>query len=354
MEGTAPLRILGQTAYPRTVASARVRVANYGALLRKHGLELDFRPTLSSEDYGVLSSGASPARKAATLLASTARAAADRPAHDLLLIHRLRFLNPLPGLDPPRRLDAYDLDDALFLGSPGDVNRQFLWAKQEARRCIACMRRARLVIAGNDFLAAHARAHSRRVEVVPSCIDPDRQPLHHHDHTELATIGWIGSQTTTPYLDPVLPVLAALNRDRAAAKLIVIGGDTGVREAWIEHRAWAPEAEPELIASFDIGLMPLPDTEWARGKCGYKALQYFSAGVPAIVSPVGIASRLVGDGRGLIATTPDEWRAALTRLIDDVDERRERGAAAREFAEREYSYRRWAPELAGLLRSLAG
>lgn len=330
-----------------------MRVANYGAFLRQHGLELDFRPTLSPEEYRVVSSGARAARKMATLAASAARAAGDHPSHDLVLIHRVRCLHPLPGLDPPLRLDAYDFDDALFLSSSGDGSRWPHWVKQEARRCTACLRRARLVIAGNEFLAAHARAHSPRVEVVPSCIDPDRQPIHHHDQTDLTTIGWIGSQTTTSYLDPVLPVLAALNRDRAVAKLIVIGGDTGVREAWIEHRAWALETEPDVIASFDIGLMPLPDTEWARGKCGYKALQYFSAGVPAVVSPVGVASRLVGDSRGLIATTPEEWRAALTRLIDDVDERRERGAAAREFAEREYSYQRWAPELAALLRSLA-
>jgi glycosyltransferase involved in cell wall biosynthesis len=354
VEGTAPLRILGQTAYPWTVASARVRVANYGAFLRKHGLELDFSPTLSSEDYRVLSSGATPARKAARLCASAARAAADHPAHDLFLIHRLRYLHPLPGLDPPRRLDAYDLDDALFLGSAAEVNRRVRWAKQEARRCVACMRRARLVIAGNGFLAAHARAYSRRVEVVPTCVDPDRQPLHRHEQPEVVTIGWIGSHTTACYLRPVLPVLAALNRQRTVARLIVIGGDTGVREAWIEHRSWALEEEPDVLASFDIGVMPLPDTDWARGKCGYKLLQYFSAGVPAVASPVGVASSLVGDGRGLAASTPDEWRTALTRLIEDVDERRERGSVARAFAERDYSYQRWAPELAALLRSLAG
>jgi glycosyltransferase involved in cell wall biosynthesis len=137
------------------------------------------------------------------------------------------------------------------------------------------------------------------------------------------------------------------------AKLVVIGGDTGLREAWIEHRDWTLEGEPAALASFDVGVMPLPDTDWARGKCGYKILQYFSAGVPSIASPVGLAADLVADGRGLSASTVDEWRASLGRLIADADERRERGAAARAFAEREYSYDRWAPELARALRSLA-
>lgn len=354
MEGKAPLRILGQTAYPRTAASARVRVANYVPFLADRGLELEFSPTLSAEEYRLLSSGVSPAKKAGAILRSAARAALERPPHDVLLVHRLRLLSPFPGVDPPRRLDAYDLDDALFLGSPAEINRRFQWAKQEARRCVACLRRARLVIAGNAFLAGHARQHATRVEVIPTCVDPQRQPVRRHGPREVVTVGWIGSHTTVGYLAPVLPVMATLNRARLAARLVVVGGDTGWRESWIEHRPWSLEAEPDVLASFDVGLMPMPDTDWARGKCGYKILQYFSAGVPAIASPVGVAAELVGGGeRGLPASSAKEWRVALKRLIGDAEERRERGAAARAFVEREYSYARWTPRLAELLRSLA-
>jgi glycosyltransferase involved in cell wall biosynthesis len=267
-------------------------------------------------------------------------------------VHRLRLLTPVPGLDPPRRLDVYDLDDALFLGFPAEVNRRFQWAKQEARRCIACLRRARLVLAGNSFLAAHARQYARRVEVVPSCVDPQRQPLHSHAAADVVTVGWIGSHTTAAYLQSVLPVLADINSAGIRARLLVVGGDTGSREPWIEHRAWSLESEAELLASFDIGVMPLTDTDWARGKCGYKILQYFAAGVPAIASPVGVTAELIGEDRGLLATTADDWRSALEQLISDVEERGQRGTAARAFAEREYSYHRWAPEVAGLLRSL--
>ncbi len=98
--------------------------------------------------------------------------------------------------------------------------------------------------------------------------------------------------------------------------------------------------------------MPLPDTEWARGKCGYKLLQYFAAGVPAVASPVGVNPGLIGTERGRLASTTEEWQAELSGMIDDVDERRERGTAAREFVVREYSYQRWAPELAAMLREL--
>ncbi len=176
------VRLLSETAYPPIAASARVRVGNFAPFLSPHGVSVRYRPTLSDADYRLLSSAVPAYRKAAILAVSAARAALPRPPHDLLLVHRLRLLTPVPGLDPPRALDVYDLDDALFLGFAAAVNRRFQWAKQEASRCVACLRRARLVTAGNGYLADRAREYAHRVEVVPSCVDPTRQPV--RDHTE--------------------------------------------------------------------------------------------------------------------------------------------------------------------------
>jgi glycosyltransferase involved in cell wall biosynthesis len=349
-----PLRILGETAYPATVASARVRIANFAPYLAPHGVALAHRPALTAADYALLQSSAAPARKVAALARSGARAALRRrPAHELLLVHRLRLMAPLPGFDPPGELDVYDLDDALFLGSAAAVNERFAWAKQEARRCIACLRRARLVLAGNAFLADHARRHAARVEIVPSCVAPERQPLHEHGDREVLTIGWMGSQSTSGYLAPVLPVLARLNASAIRFRLVVVGAALDLREPWIEQRPWSEQTQAAELASFDVGIMPLRDDAWARGKCGYKLLQYFAAGVPAIASPVGVNGALVGDERGLLADSPADWERALAQLAADAGERRERGAAARAFAERDFSYARWAPELAGMLQSVA-
>lgn len=353
VDGTGPLRILGATAYPVTVASARVRLASFVSRLRACEIELDYRPALTEAEYAVLASAAAPTRKAAVLARASARTAAGASEHDLLLVHRLRLLNPLPGLDPPRRLDVYDIDDALFLGSAAEVNRHFRWAKQEARRSIACMRRASLVIAGNAYLAACAREYAGRVEVVPSCVDPDAQPVHAHAARDVVRIGWIGSSTTTAYLEPLLPVLDRLNRHRPRVKLVLVGADRRLETDWIEHHAWSLEGEREQLADFDIGVMPLPDSEWTRGKCGYKLLQYFSAGVPAVATPVGVNVELVGGERGILASSAEEWERALLELIGDVDQRSERGRAARSYVERDYSYRRWAPELGELLHSAA-
>jgi glycosyltransferase involved in cell wall biosynthesis len=317
--------------------------------LNEQRISLRYRPSLTDNEYTMLASDTPVARKASVLVASATRVARRRSEGELRLVHRLRLLNAVPGLDPPTQLDVYDLDDALFLGSASPINRRFAWAKQEARRCVACMRRARLVTAGNAFLADAARQFGKRVEVVPTCVDPARQPQRVHEPAEIVTVGWIGSRTTSPYLAPIVPALAALAQ---RIRFVVVGGDTGLREPWIEHRPWSLAREPHDLAGFDIGIMPQPDTEWAKGKCGYKLLQYFAAGIPAVASPVGVATKLVGSERGLLASTVDGWRSALEELISDAEERRQRGAAARAFAERHYSYQRWAPELADLMWSL--
>src|SRR4051812_18583624 len=182
---------------------------------------------LTDAEYRLVGSGASVLGKAAILAASAARGMRATPDHDVLLVHRLRLLTPLPGIDPPPCLDVYDLDDALFVGSPAAANRRFQWVKQEARRCVACLRRARLVIAGNTFLADAAREYADRVEVLPSCVDPAQQRLREHGPADPVTVGWIGSGTTSIYLKPLLPVFGALNRQRVRARLVVIGGDAG-------------------------------------------------------------------------------------------------------------------------------
>jgi glycosyltransferase involved in cell wall biosynthesis len=347
------LRVLAETAYPPIAPSARVRIARFAPFLREHGVGLTHWPTLTDDEYQQLSSHDSVPRKLAVLVGATARAGLrSRPTHELLLVHRLRLLNPFPGLDPPPRLDVYDLDDALFVGSAAPVNRSFAWAKQEARRCVSCLRRARLVIAGNGYLAGRAKEHARRVEVVPTCVDPTEQQPRNHQEVEVVTIGWIGSHTTSAYLQPVLPVVERLNGRGVRVKLVLVGADATFRAPWIEHRPWSLLTEARDLASFDVGIMPLPATEWARGKCGYKVLQYFAASLPAVASPVGVAPELIGTERGFLATSAAEWERALEALVNNVVERRQRGLAGREFVERHYSYQRWAGELAGLLQSV--
>ncbi len=188
-----------------------MRVGDFRPFLQSQGVELTHRPALRDAEYAVLKSNANPARKAAILLRSAVRTARDRQTDGLVMVQRLLLLTPFPGIDPPRHVDAYDIDDALFVGSPADAHKRFQWVKQERQRAVATMRRARLVIAGNPYLAEQARTFNKRVEVVPSCVDPERQPVRQHAEADIVRIGWIGSHTTVAYLRPVLPVIARLN-----------------------------------------------------------------------------------------------------------------------------------------------
>lgn len=347
------IEVQALTAYPASVASARVRIAAFSPFLAEHGVALSHRPSLSESDYRLLASSAAAPIKAAVVLRASGRAASIARSSGLLLVHRLLAPLPLPGFEPPRGLDVYDFDDALFLGSVAAVNRRFGWVKQEARRACSYMRCARVVIAANRYLAQPATQLARQVEVIPSCVDPTIQPLRQHGEHETVTIGWIGSSSTVAYLQPLLATIAALHARDPRVRLVVIGADSGMRAGWLEHRQWSLERQPADLAGLDLGVMPLPDDPWTRGKSGYKLLQYFAAGVPAVASPVGVNAELLAQGRGLAATTPAAWSTALTELIEDADGRRQRGALARTFVEQRYSYQRWAPELAALLRSLA-
>lgn len=355
-EPNGALRVLAETAYPDTTAASRVRITGFVPFLRPHGIELRPHATLRRSEYGLITSNVSIARKSVALASAAVRTVREeRPAHDLLFIQRLRFLTPVPGVDPPRRIDVYDFDDALFLGSEGALNRYAEWIKQEARRCVAYLRRTKLAIAGNSFLADTAARYAPRVEVVPSCIDPTQQRTRTHGDAEELVIGWIGSRSTSQYLRVVLPAIERLVARGINAKLVLVGATCPAQVPWIEARPWSAATEASDLASFDVGIMPLPDNDWGRGKCGYKVLQYFSAGVPAVASPVGVARELVGPEaeRGLLASSTEEWAAALAQLLGSLEERRQRGALARSFVESDYSYQRWAPELAGLLRSIA-
>jgi glycosyltransferase involved in cell wall biosynthesis len=352
---TGRISVSAQTAYPPLTASPRVRVLGFESHLAVAGVDLRYRPMLTDAEYALISGpggAVASLRKAAALAAGARRALSTSADANLTLVHRLRFLTPIPGVEPLRHVDVYDFDDALFLGSTSPSNRRFAWLKRESSRWHTYLRRARLVIAGNPYLADHARALARRVEVIPSCVDPSRQPLHEHEAREVVRVGWIGSDSTAPYLGSLMPVFERLNGDAVRARLVLVGAGADLRAPWIDHIPWSQATESEELSKFDLGLMPMPDTAWTRGKCGYKLLQYFAAGIPAIASPVGVNTALVDSTRGRLASTDAEWTRALNELITDVQVRQELGSAARAFVERGYSYQRWAPELARLLREL--
>jgi glycosyltransferase involved in cell wall biosynthesis len=218
------------------------------------------------------------------------------------------------------------------------------------------IRRSAHIIVGNRILADYALKWNPNVSIIPTVVDTRQYWFKPVDssHSRL-TIGWIGSPSTSPYLtliEPALRRLAAVHADKVQFRFC---GDP-------EYRLNMPELsflpfrldhEIDDLHSFDVGLMPLSDTEWTRGKCAFKAIQYMAAGVPTVASPVGITTDLIQDGvNGFLASSAGEWFTALDRLVRDAELRRRVAVAARQTIEDSYSLDVWWPRFVALLDQL--
>lgn len=246
-----------------------------------------------------------------------------------------------------------DVDDAIHLGPP---HRLPPWLRrlEDVNQPARLVSRARRVVAGSEALAASLRELNPQVAVVPTSVDTDRFVPACSSRKRVPVIGWIGSSSTAPYLEALAAPLERLAR-RERFVLRVIGGPAPALEGvTVEQRPWSFENEVADLQGFDLGVMPLPDTAWAAGKCALKAVQYGAVGIPAVCSPVGAAVEVVRHGReGLLARTPAEWEEALGALLADPGLRARLGAAGRARVEERYSVRRNAPRLAEALQEAA-
>lgn len=243
-----------------------------------------------------------------------------------------------------------DYDDALFHNY--DLHPRSLVRKLLGRRIDDLMSRAALVTAGNEYLAQRARdAGAKRVEIVPTVIDLDRYPARDaapRDHA-VRRIVWIGSPTTAAYLSALEEPLRRLAQ-RHAFKLRVIGAEVSMQGVDVECVPWAEDTEVASITDCDIGIMPLRDSPWERGKCGYKLIQYMACGLPVVASPVGVNEQIVRNGEnGFLADDAQAWEVALDKLLADPDLCHAQGQAGRRRVEQEYCVQQVAPRLARLL-----
>ncbi|MEO5328903.1 MAG: glycosyltransferase family 4 protein [Magnetococcus sp. THC-1_WYH] len=246
-----------------------------------------------------------------------------------------------------------DYDDAIFHLYDAHPNP---WVRRLIGHKIATvMRLAHTVVAGNPYLADYARrAGAQRVEVIPTVIDLVRYPMTERGSgSEPYTIGWIGSPSTAPYLCHIAPALAEVCKNRQV-KLRVVGSGQidlpGVPAEWIP---WNETTEVDEIRGFDVGIMPLPDEPWTRGKCGFKLIQYMACGLPVVASPVGVNSEIVEEGvNGFFAKTAEEWTEALRILKCNAVLRQQMGEAGRRKVEQQYALQVTGPRLVALIQSI--
>ena len=243
-----------------------------------------------------------------------------------------------------------DYDDPIFLSyetHPNPLVRRFLGTKIDT-----VIRHAYAVVAGNAYLAEQVRkAGAARIYVIPTPVDVDRYDLRPNNSGAPFTIGWIGSPSTAGYLQLIRPALAKFTKASNSRIVLVGSGPIDLPGVEFDVLDWAEETEVANVASFDVGVAPLHDGPWERGKCGYKILQYMAGGLPVIASPVGVAKEMVEPGvSGFLAETTEDWIHALDNLQNDPGLRARMGAAGRARVESLYSTQSRLADLHRVLR----
>ena len=344
---------------PGLSPSQRYRVEAFLPSLQQRGIDVEYDWLLDRDDlrvfYGRDRAAAKAWIAARAALARLGSVTAPRDV-DVFLVHREAFFlgrawsERLAGLRAPL---VFDFDDAIWLRNVSDGNQRFAWLKNYTK-FPHIVGRAHVTVAGNEYLASWARQYSPNVVVVPTCIDTDRfAPVVHRSARAWVTIGWSGSPSTIEHLRTLLPVLERVKRVYGDRVRIRVMGDPAFAHPPSEIRGerWSPEAELALLRDMDIGVMPLPDNEWTRGKCGLKGLLSMAMGTATVMSPVGVNTQIVRHGEnGFLATSDDEWFDVLSHLIEDEDLRARIGAAGRATVVDRYSIRRWERSVADALR----
>ena len=348
---------------PDRTPSQRFRIEEFIPYLEKNGFKINFSYLLDAKDDKEFYSPGNLMAKARILAKSTGIRLKNvllEPSPDVVFVQREAYMLGTSYFERQLKKRGakviFDFDDSIWLQNVSEGNKRLGFLKNP-KKTNDLIKIADLVFAGNEFLAAHARklTDPDKVVVVPTTIDTKEYTPVPQPKREQVCIGWSGSVSTVEHFKVILPTFRRLKQkygDKITFKVI---GDKNYKEAslGIEGLPWQKETEVPLISSFDIGIMPLPDDEWSRGKCGLKGLQYMALEVPTIMSAVGVNKDIITDGiNGYLAVTDEEWFEKLCLLIDNRELRARIGKAGRKTVEESYSVEAWKDKYLEYFRAL--
>lgn len=323
--------------YPKSEApSQRFRFEQYLSSFEKEGYSIEFHAFLSDKTWKALYKEGSFFAKAFGMMGSFWRR--------FLLMFKLRSANIIfihreaSMIGPPvfewiitkvlRKKFIYDFDDAIWLPNYSDSNARFqrLKAYGKVKRI---MKWAHVVSAGNQHLCDFARQYNSNVQIIPTSIDLEN--VHNvatDQNVEKPIIGWTGTHTTMNYLDELVPILRELEQTHDFIFRVISNQAPSFELKSLEFIKWDKKTEIEDLAKINIGVMPLTDTIWAKGKCGFKGLQYMALEIPSVMSPVGVNTTIIEDGKnGFLCTSSEEWKRTLINLLENKLLRNEIGKA---------------------------
>jgi len=326
--------------------SQRFRYEQYLPLLQQEGYTYEIYGFVDDETNRILYQPGRTVAKLIGVLRGFLRRVALLPRlknADFIFIHR-----EATPIGPPwmewiiskvlRKRMIYDFDDAIWLKDTSGVNNFISKLKWQQKVSSICRWSFRVSV-GNNYLAKFAAEYNKNNIINPTTLDTlhAHRGLKNHGDRPL-TIGWTGSHSTMKYLYPLEGVLKRLEQRYHFRFVVISNRQPDMQLANLHYIPWAQVREVDDLRQLHIGLMPLPDDPWAKGKCGFKALQYLSLGIPALVSPVGVNTEIVAHGtNGFVCNNNEDWYEYLSQLMDDAAMRTRLGRAGRKTVEARYS-----------------
>jgi len=333
---------------PNRSPSQRYRFEQYFDFLKAQGYACELSFILDEQDDIIFYSPGNIFKKIAITLKSARirlKDVARSNEFDIIFVQREAFMTGSTYFERKfSRSNAklvFDFDDSIWLLDTSDANKIWQWMKS-SKKTGEIISASSLVFAGNRFLADYAKQFNPHVAIIPTTIDTKvfkrKNP---YSNNEKICIGWSGSHTTIKHFESGVPFLKKIKEKYGDNVYFKVMGDPAYsnKELDIIGIPWSSDTEVAVLSSFDIGIMPLPDDQWVKGKCGLKGLSYMALEVPTVMSALGVNTEIIQEGEnGFLAQTEAEWVDKISRLIDSFELRKKMGTLARQTVETGYSH----------------
>jgi len=343
-----------------TSPGQRYRIEQWEPHLRKRGVEITYAPFEDEVLHELLYKPGALTKKLPLVLQGMRRRLSHvRQSRDYDLVYIFReaaLLGPAVFerlIHQTKTPIVFDFDDAIFVSYRSPSNGYLSYLKFAGKTRNIC-RMAAHVMVGNPYLESYARKVNDEVTVIPTTIDTETyQVPEKREHSQEIVIGWTGSHSTVQHLETLRNALNKLGETESFRLRVVGTPKFELEKVAVDAINWRSETEAQDLFPVDIGIMPLPDDNWSKGKCGLKALQFMALGIPTVCSPVGVNTEIIQDEQnGLIAGSDAEWIEKLSRLIRSPELRERLGRAGRLTVEQKYSALSQAPRVYEVFKSV--
>ncbi|MGQ0828967.1 MAG: glycosyltransferase family 4 protein [Bacteroidota bacterium] len=332
---------------PERSPSQRYRFEQYFGFLRENGYECELSYIIDEKDDRVFYGPGNMLGKLFITFKSAFKRWKDikNCNHaDIIFVQREAFMTGSAYFEKQfaktKAKLVYDFDDSIWLLDTSEANKKWEWLKS-TKKTGEIIAISNLVFAGNSYLANYAEQFNENVKIIPTTIDTAifKRKKNYQNNSKIC-IGWSGSHTTIKHFEEAVPFLKKIKEKYGDNVFFKVMGDELYNNVELDIKGipWSNNTETEELESFDIGIMPLPDDQWVKGKCGLKGLAYMALEVPTIMSKIGVNTEIINDGtNGFLAGTEEEWIRKLSQLIESFELRKQLGEQGRKTVEERYS-----------------